>query len=517
MNSGSGRDDDLTFGSSPEITHPTLNYYREMNKKQVEEPTEKQEDPRNNLLFTLIQPDLFGGQTAPEHQRGPLAKEFLWSPFTVFNAQSGAWQERKNAWLQLGIKGEEGRGTDPALDSGAGRDDNLLKRSPQTAQINFYSEQKKLDSGAGRVDLNPTNRVRKAAGTAVIDFYEQKRKLEAEMGRTLTYDEAKALIVGGLDSAAGRGDDLMRSGASSVYNGRSSWSGTRGGGRPMAFRASTFSDEMLAAAPELTALMTRANGTSIFDPVLCEVMYRWFCPAGGLVLDPFAGGSVRGIVASFYGYHYLGVDLSERQLAANEEQATLFGFTPRPQWLLGDAWDLEALWPAGQADFIFTCPPYADLEQYSDDPRDLSTMDYPDFIERYSDIVTRAMWRLKPDRFACIVVGDLRDTKTGFYRNFVADTVDAMQGSGAQFYNDAVLITAIGSLPLRVPTQFRVGRKLGKTHQNILMFVKGDWRRATQACQTKAEVAKDVEEGWKDIPTERPVSGPQEEAYELDL
>ena len=40
------------------------------------------------------------------------------------------------------------------------------------------------------------------------------------------------------------------------------------------------------------------SGTSIFDPVLCELAYRWFCPPGGTVLDPFAGGSVRGIVSS---------------------------------------------------------------------------------------------------------------------------------------------------------------------------------------------------------------------------
>ena len=34
---------------------------------------------------------------------------------------------------------------------------------------------------------------------------------------------------------------------------------------------------------------TEVSGTSIFDPVLCELVYRWFCPAGGAVLDPFAG------------------------------------------------------------------------------------------------------------------------------------------------------------------------------------------------------------------------------------
>ncbi len=44
-----------------------------------------------------------------------------------------------------------------------------------------------------------------------------------------------------------------------------------------------------------------ASGTSIFDPVLCEIAYRWFCLQGGTVLDPFAGGSGRGIVASRLG------------------------------------------------------------------------------------------------------------------------------------------------------------------------------------------------------------------------
>ena len=36
------------------------------------------------------------------------------------------------------------------------------------------------------------------------------------------------------------------------------------------------------------------EGISIFDPALCEVLYKWFCPEGGKILYPFAGGSVRG-------------------------------------------------------------------------------------------------------------------------------------------------------------------------------------------------------------------------------
>ena len=52
-----------------------------------------------------------------------------------------------------------------------------------------------------------------------------------------------------------------------------------------------------------------ARGTSVFCPVLTELMYRWFCPPGGTVLDPFAGGCVRGCVAARLGLQYYGAVL----------------------------------------------------------------------------------------------------------------------------------------------------------------------------------------------------------------
>ena len=47
---------------------------------------------------------------------------------------------------------------------------------------------------------------------------------------------------------------------------------------------------------------------SIFDPVLCELSYKWYCPPRGKILDPFAGGSVRGIVASKVVFEDTGVE-----------------------------------------------------------------------------------------------------------------------------------------------------------------------------------------------------------------
>ncbi len=226
------------------------------------------------------------------------------------------------------------------------------------------------------------------------------------------------------------------------------------------------------------------TGTSIFDPVLCEIAYRWFCPPGGQVLDPFAGGSVRGIVAAKLGRPYLGVDLSARQVAANGDQAERICTVgePRPEWRCGDSAELATLCAGAPADFVFSCPPYADLERYSDDPRDLSTLPYDAFQAAYAGIIAAAVALLRPDRFACFVVGEVRDKK-GCYRGFVPDTVRAFESAGARFYNEAILITPSGSLAVRVGRQFLAGRKLGKSHQNVLVFCKGDSKRAAALCE----------------------------------
>ena len=224
-----------------------------------------------------------------------------------------------------------------------------------------------------------------------------------------------------------------------------------------------------------------ASGTSIFDPVLCELAYSWFSPPGGTVLDPFAGGSVRGIVASRLGRQYIGVELREEQVQANRAQGDELCPDLPPVWHTGDSRNIDRICADVEADFVFSCPPYADLEVYSDHPKDLSTLKYEDFRPAYFEIIAKACSRLKQDRFACFVVGDVRD-KRGNYYNFVGDTVEAFRAAGLHYYNEAILVTSVGSLPIRVGRQFASGRKLGKTHQNVLVFVKGDGAKATKAC-----------------------------------
>lgn len=254
-----------------------------------------------------------------------------------------------------------------------------------------------------------------------------------------------------------------------------------------------------------SGLSGNSTGTSIFDPVLCELVYRWFCPPGGLVLDPFAGGSVRGIVASQLGRQYVGIDLRPEQLDANREQAAQICGEPQPVWHEGDSRSLARICPDVRADLIFSCPPYADLERYSDDPRDLSTMDYPAFRAAYGEVIAAAAALLRPDRFACFVVGDARG-RDGFYYGFPWHTVEAFERAGLRLYNEAVLVTAAGSLPLRAGRQFAAARKFGKTHQNVLVFCKGDPRAATEAI---GEV--DFGDGL-DEPAEGEVAAPEDGA-----
>ena len=200
------------------------------------------------------------------------------------------------------------------------------------------------------------------------------------------------------------------------------------------------------------------------------------------MLDPFAGGSARGIVAAKCGREYVGVDLRAEQVDENRRQvsAILDERDPAPVWVCGNSDNIDVLAP-GEYDLVFSCPPYFDLEQYSDEAGDLSTIgSYDDFLKSYRAIISASVAMLKPDRFACFVVGDIRDKK-GHYRKFPWHTVEAFADAGLELYNEAVLVTAVGSLPLRVGKQFEIGRKLGKTHQNVLVFVKGDWRRATEA------------------------------------
>jgi DNA modification methylase len=213
------------------------------------------------------------------------------------------------------------------------------------------------------------------------------------------------------------------------------------------------------------------TGVSVFDPALCELIYNWYCPEGGTILDPFSGGSVRGIVANYLGYNYTGIDIRQEQIDSNREQSLkLLKVNRQPQYYVGDSnVVLTELIP--MYDLVFSCPPYADLEVYSEMKEDLSTMEYNEFIKAYAEIIKKAVSKLKSGGYACFVVGDIRDKK-GFYRDFISHTKQAFINAGAGLYNEAILLQPLGTAMLRAGKIFESGKKLTKVHENVLIFKK---------------------------------------------
>ena len=221
---------------------------------------------------------------------------------------------------------------------------------------------------------------------------------------------------------------------------------------------------------------------SIFDPVLCETMYTWFGKPNGTILDPFAGGSVRGIVASYKQMNYTGFDIRPEQIEANEAQKYICdGNEHPPRWILCDSREMNTRLNDGeQFDMIFSCPPYADLEKYSDLDGDISNKEYPQFLELYRDIIAKACSHLKNNRFAVFVVGEVRNRKSGAYQNFVSDTIKAFEDAGLKYYNEIILVNVAGGKAYTAGHDAKLSRKIAKVHQNILCFFKTDEQEETK-------------------------------------
>lgn len=216
---------------------------------------------------------------------------------------------------------------------------------------------------------------------------------------------------------------------------------------------------------------TSLKSVSIFDPALCEVLYHWFCPQGGSILDPFAGGSVRGIVANYLSFNYTGIDIRQEQIDSNRKQAIdILDVDNQPNWYVGDSNEILNDFNK-EFDFVFSCPPYTDLEVYSDIKGDISNMKYDEFLIAYEQIIEKSCRLLKSGGFACFVVGEVRDKK-GNYIGFVPDTINAFKKAGLNFYNEGILLDQLGTACMRADRQFSSGKKLVKVHQNVLIFKK---------------------------------------------
>jgi DNA modification methylase len=216
----------------------------------------------------------------------------------------------------------------------------------------------------------------------------------------------------------------------------------------------------------------KGDTTSILDPVLCEVLLHWFTNENHKCFDPFAGDAVFGFCSAYKNRPFIGIELRSEQVEFNQTLIDLHGLDGR--YICDDAVNVTKHIERESVDFIFSCPPYADLEIYSDLENDLSNMDYDVFFNTIDKVFTDCYSRLKNNRFAAIVIGEVRHKNTGVYLGLVPKITKIMMDAGFNYYNEMILATPIGNLHMRAGNYMSGSRKIGKQHQNVLIFYKGN-------------------------------------------
>lgn len=207
---------------------------------------------------------------------------------------------------------------------------------------------------------------------------------------------------------------------------------------------------------------------SVFPAPLMEmIIVRYGGPVGSHILDAFAGGPPRGLVSCIMGHRYTGFEVRPEQIEENEallKKLKLKG----AQYVQSDGRFLDI---DERFDCAITCPPYYDLEVYSDRPEDISTLgNYAEFNASMWLCAHSHFERLKPGAFACIIVGLFRD-KRGELIDFPAHTVENFREAGFDYWQHIILSKNFASAAVRAGNAWK-GHKLVPRHENLLIFRK---------------------------------------------
>ncbi len=216
----------------------------------------------------------------------------------------------------------------------------------------------------------------------------------------------------------------------------------------------------------------RRNGVnngkpSIFNPNLCQMILSAYCDENSIIYDPFAGGGTRAIISSMFGHKYYGVEIREEEVERiNDKKKELdLDFTV----IKGDA--LNKNFDDIKFNFSLTCPPYYDLEQYSNLDNDLSNQkDYNGFLEMLSKSVKRVYDCLEDDSISVWVVGNFRN-KFGELEHLNGDLIRIGKENNFILL-DELIYEGASKVALTRCSKFEKNRKSIRMHEYIVIFKK---------------------------------------------
>ena len=167
-----------------------------------------------------------------------------------------------------------------------------------------------------------------------------------------------------------------------------------------------------------------------FPISLARKVIELFTHEGELVLDPFVGSGTTLVAADDVNRNAVGFDLKEGYIQLCKERLapqSLFNATRRLA-IHDDARNISQYLPENSLSLIVTSPPYANLlnrkrknksrrnrkneqlgkvEQYSQDPRDLGTLELEHYTAAMGDIYEELLPILKPKAHCVINVPDM--------------------------------------------------------------------------------------------------------------
>lgn len=214
--------------------------------------------------------------------------------------------------------------------------------------------------------------------------------------------------------------------------------------------------------------------TSIFNPHLAQMILSAYCPPQAKIYDAFGGGGTRGFIAVAMGHTYTGIEIRPEEVQRIKEQMYTLQLNFDMIAMDSRYYNIEE----SVFDFSYTCPPYYDLEVYSEMAGDMSNAEsyyvFLDMIKQSLEVTYRG---LKPGALCAWVVGNFRD-KNGCLTHFNGDLVRIGQSIGFQLW-DELIFWGASNAAFQRSGQFEANRKSVRVHEYIVILKKPERSKQT--------------------------------------
>jgi hypothetical protein len=196
---------------------------------------------------------------------------------------------------------------------------------------------------------------------------------------------------------------------------------------------------------------------SPFPKEVSDLCYEFFLRNSNKIFDCFAGWGDRAEKAIEWNKSYIGYDISEKVIRASRDRGI--------QNILANS--LVADIP--EHDGLITCPPYWNLESYSDNGIE-ATRTWEKFKLQYSQILKRCWTQAKSGSTYCIMVGEWRKNHKFYDLEYVTRKI--FDELGAILFDQVVISRKkISKIKIMLPQAKRLGYSV-RVHESLLVFKK---------------------------------------------